>query len=277
MIVKYENFPHRRIAMSATSNKRIHLLYGIVTGAAAILAGICLIAACLDIYVTGVSEGLPQIYTRQIVAEHFAKIAIPVYSCLALVIGGMVLNLALPLEKAKLKPEKNLPLILTRLREKTDLESCEEGLKSSMLRLQQLRKQVVCMAASLLVIGTILFLIYACNGSNWGSNSTPSMVSAMYMMLGCLTVPFLFTVYAASFCHKSTLAEIDLMKQASKQAPRQAASPVQARDCGKAMTILRVAVVAVAVALVILGACNEGTKDILTKAVNICTECVGLG
>lgn len=263
--------------MSATSNKRIHLLYGIVTGAAAILAGICLIAACLDIYVTGVSEGLPQIYTRQIVAEHFAPIALPVYICLALVIGGVLLGCVLPPEEKKLAPEKNLPLILKRLQEKTDLENCEEGLRSNMLRLRQLRKQVVCMAASLLLVGTVLFLIYACNGSNWGSNSTPSMVSAMYMMLGCLTVPLLFTVYTASFCRKSTLAEIDLMKQASKQAPRQAANPVQVRDCGKAMTILQIAVVAVAAALVILGACNEGTKDILTKAVNICTECVGLG
>ena len=47
--------------------------------------------------------------------------------------------------------------------------------------------------------------------------------------------------------------------------------------CKKPVAIARIAILVIAIVLVVLGACNEGTKDILTKAVNICTECVGLG
>lgn len=263
--------------MSKLNSKRIHLLYGIITGAAAILAGICLIAACLDIYYTGVSEGFPQIYTRQIVAESFAKIAIVVYTCLVLVLGGIILNLALPQETKKRKPEKNLPLILQRLQEKTDLSACEEALRSAVADQQKQRKLLVWICAILLGIGSVLFLGYACKGSNWGSNSTPSMVSAIYMMLGCLAVPFAFTVCTVFFCRKSMAAEIELMKQASQQAPRTAEKAPVKEANAKVTTIIRIGLIAAGVLLVILGACNEGTKDILTKAVNICTECVGLG
>ena len=107
--------------MTPETKKRIHTIYGIVLSVVAVFAGICFIAACLNIYRSGLANDATQIYTRQIVAESFSKIAIPVYACLVLVIGGMVLDLALPIEKKKVKPEKNLPLILSRLQEKTDL------------------------------------------------------------------------------------------------------------------------------------------------------------
>ena len=36
-------------------------------------------------------------------------------------------------------------------------------------------------------------------------------------------------------------------------------------------------ILAVAVSILIYGYMNGGTADVLTKAINICTECVGLG
>lgn len=95
--------------MTQETKKRIHAIYGIVLSVVAVLAGICFIAACLNIYRGGAASNATQIYTRQIVGESFAGIAIPVYSCLVLVMGGMVLDLALPIEKKKLKPEKICP------------------------------------------------------------------------------------------------------------------------------------------------------------------------
>ena len=274
---KYEFFPFRRKFMTQETKKRIHLIYGIVLSAVAVLAGICLIAACCNIYYSGVASGASQIYTRQIVAQQFAKIAVPVYACLILVIGGMVLNLALPLEKAKVKPEKNLPLILRKLREKTALDACDAQLRSAIEQQQLLRKNLLLGCAILLCGGLIMFLIYACNGSNWGSNSTPSMVTAMMKMLRALAVPFLFTVYSAYQHRKSLEKEIELMRQASVQAPKAAQKPTVKAGYNRCANILRIAILAIGVLLVVLGACNEGTKDILTKAVNICTECVGLG
>ena len=40
---------------------------------------------------------------------------------------------------------------------------------------------------------------------------------------------------------------------------------------------LRTALYAVALALIIAGVMNGGMRDVLIKAINICTECIGLG
>ena len=40
---------------------------------------------------------------------------------------------------------------------------------------------------------------------------------------------------------------------------------------------LRAALYAVAVVLIVLGVMNGGLRDVLVKAINICTECIGLG
>ncbi len=42
-------------------------------------------------------------------------------------------------------------------------------------------------------------------------------------------------------------------------------------------TILRACIAVSAVILIILGIMNTGAKDCLIKAINICTECIGLG
>lgn len=41
--------------------------------------------------------------------------------------------------------------------------------------------------------------------------------------------------------------------------------------------IARAALYAVALALTVAGVMNGGMRDVLVKAVNICTECIGLG
>lgn len=263
--------------MTQETKKRIHLIYGICLSAVTILAGICFIAACCNIYFTGVANDLPQIYTRAIVAENFAKIAIPVYLCLALVIGSFILHLALPLEKKKLVPEKNLPLILSRLQAKTDLTGCDQALQDHVVSHKKQRHFLCMLCAVLLAIGSVGFLVYTCDGSRWGGNSTPTMISAMYMMIGCLAIPLTFTIYAAYFCRKSILAEIDLMKQANAQAPKKVEKAAPKAQNRFLMPGIQVAILVAGVLLVILGACNGGTVDILSKAVAICTECVGLG
>jgi len=45
----------------------------------------------------------------------------------------------------------------------------------------------------------------------------------------------------------------------------------------KRVPALRIAVGALAVGLIALGAANGGMRDVLVKAINICTECIGLG
>ena len=76
--------------------KRIHLLYSIVLSAMLVITGICLCVACLGIYLSG-----DQPYSREAVASAFQPIAVPVYLCIALVVGGWILDAISPSETKK--------------------------------------------------------------------------------------------------------------------------------------------------------------------------------
>ncbi|MBQ7487252.1 MAG: hypothetical protein IJT77_07145, partial [Clostridia bacterium] len=56
-----------------------------------------------------------------------------------------------------------------------------------------------------------------------------------------------------------------------------APAPKAKTAAGKGKNAARAAILAVAVIFIIAGIHNGGMKDVLIKAINICTECVGLG
>ena len=49
------------------------------------------------------------------------------------------------------------------------------------------------------------------------------------------------------------------------------------RKPGRGPAAARIALLAAAAALIVLGALNGSLNDVLMKAINICTECIGLG
>lgn len=257
--------------MKNDSVRRIRLIYGILLSASAVVAGICLIAACLGIYHSGGS----QIYTPEKVAAAFGPIAGPVYLCLALVIGGFILDFALPSDKKKAKPEKNYAAILNRLMEKRDLENCQSELRQQILAQQKIRKQDAIISYVVLAVCSIGFLLYGANPANFHqSEINGSMVKAVAILLCCLACPFGVALGASFRAKKSLQKEIELVKQIPAGEKKKAVSEKKSIN---GVLIARCVLVCAAVALLIYGFFAGGTADVLTKAVNICTECVGLG
>ena len=46
---------------------------------------------------------------------------------------------------------------------------------------------------------------------------------------------------------------------------------------GRSLGIVRITILCLGVLFIILGVMNGGSRDVLVKAINICTECIGLG
>lgn len=257
--------------MNQNTARRTRLVWGILVSIAALAAGVCLITACLGIYLSGGD----QIYTPEKVAQSFSVIALAVYIFLALMIVGFVLDFFLPLGKNKLKAEKNLAATLERLLSKRDIERCDDTLRTQILAQRKLRRRDKLITVAVLAVCSIIFLCYGCNGANFHqSEINASMTKAVIILLVCMAVPFAFALAAAYRAKKSLQQEIDLVKgipagETVSQAPE--------KDRSKLLVIARWALVAAAVAILIYGFCTGGTADVLTKAKNICTECVGLG
>ena len=250
--------------------KRMRRIFAVLLSVSIVLAGICLMAACYSIYRQGDSP-----YSREMIADTFSYIAVPVYLCLALVILGVLAHPFLPSAQKTLPPEKNLPLILARLQQKADLSQCDEALQAQIFSCRTDRKRNQYAAAITLALCTLIFLFYALDSAHFTlEDVNGSVVRAVLKLLPCIVLPFGIAILAAIQNKKRMAVEIELLRQAPKTQSPAPSVPVAPTN---KLVYVRFVILAVAAGLLLYGACTGGTADVLVKAINICTECVGLG
>ena len=92
-------------------------------------------------------------------------------------------------------------------------------------------------------------------------------------MLPCLAVPFGYGIYASSSNRKSLDRQWELVKRLPSV---KACEDTQNRNEKNRFALL-LGLTLVALLLIVVGRLMDGAADVLTKAINICTECVGLG
>ena len=243
-------------------------IFQIALSISVVAAGLCLMCACAGIYFSGGAEP----YSREAVAAAFSPIAIPVYLCLILVAVGIVWNLISPAPDARVPALKQHTVLLRRAAARADLEACDAALREQILAERSQRKARSQACAALLIICAANFLSYALDSTHFHSSDiNGSMIRAMMRLIPCLAVSIAMCVYTVYARQKSMAAETELLKQCPKKAA--AAEPEKTASCGRVKYVLLVA----GIALLAFGFFTGGTADVLTKAVNICTECIGLG
>lgn len=256
------------------TNKRVHDYYGVVLSTCGIIAGACLIDACIRIYQSGGDNP----FHAASVAAAFRTVAVPVFLFLAVAIGGLILDIFWPAEKQKAAVPKQYDTILQKLHNKLDADKCPEEAAASIKKEQLLRKYLAWITWGVLGVCSIVFLIYGLNIRNFPKGEATAAVSnAMWFFIPCLVIPFAVTVFAAYQNKRSILREIDLVKSAlvtASAAPKAEDAPVSEK---KYMNWVRYGILALAVFLIVFGYFNLGYDEVLTKAVAICRECVGLG
>lgn len=263
------------------TKERVHSHWGIAVTTAAITAGLCLIDACVSIYLSG-----PSPFSRESVAAAFSAIDIPVYICLVLVLGGFVLDIFFPLEKTKLTASKQYETILANLSHKLDMNQCEPGLAKKIKKQRNSRKifrivqtlLVVLCCAVFFLLGAAAVIIYMAVYKTFPEDANMFVVTAMPLFFGCLSVPFVFSIITTYHKTFSMRKEIELIKQAiATGAVSSVSKPILQAKKETVTIIFRYGILAIAVIVLIAGFIFGGTADVLAKAAAICTECVGLG
>ena len=256
--------------MKQEKKKLIHYIYSIVLSVAIVITGLLLMAACMQVYLSGGQ----QIYTPEKVAEAFGRIAVPVYICLGLLVASMVLQLVLWQAPGKAPKIKHPVMQLQRLQSTRDPEKTDEHRKATLKKLRKRSRvlYIFCTAACAICAG--VFLGFALNGNSYApeaAKATASVIALMRVFAPCVTVALgccLLTVYLARSVMEKQIAEL-------KQCPPLPQPKVSGK--GIFVTVTRYAVLGLALCLMVWGLVSGGWQDVLTKAVNICTECVGLG
>lgn len=243
---------------------------------AAAAATLILLAAlvwqCVDIYIKGNASAnldangvhITAVYSADDVAARLRKFILPGAAYVALVVLAEAARRAesAPETRPGLTPENRLRLAKARIAQMPDEAQREE----------RLRRWITLGAAAIVLACAVFCLAFLLDGNNFVSWELETVMGALVRRTAPWTALAFLTICGASIaCGRSARRELALLK-GEKGAPEpqvvKRALPVNAA---------RIALYALAAALVVSGVINGGLKDVLVKAINICTECIGLG
>lgn len=155
--------------------------------------------------------------------------------------------------------------------------------KTDAMRAEERRRRMARGACAGICAGcAVMVARYLVNPANFTSRELELVIGRLLWHIA----PWIFVGFAcAILCEcvrgRSFRREIELAARSPERASFKNAQTDSGASREKrarlAKTAARAAMFALAVALLALGAANGGMRDVLVKAINICTECIGLG
>ena len=234
-------------------------------------------------------------YSVETVSQRFSQIAVPFYLWLAAIVGGGVLSYAFPEEAEMPKTQVDTRALLRRL--KGRLPENDGGMVE-VKRENTLRNVVWGVCAALVVAMTAITVVFLLNGDYVAKFDTEFFASHVEAEKLLKLSPLVFVVLCACagaliYQSYSLKKELALVKNAIAESAKRGEKPAKTEEKRtiwgkiakffaifekeKSVLIMRIAVAAVGVTLLVVGIGFDGMQEVLTKAINICTQCIGLG
>ena len=251
--------------------KKKETLLRLVLTAATMLMLLLLAWQCLDIYLVGNSPAnldenglhIQPVYRAEDVMARLWGRRIWAVGYLALLAAVCVLVPGgIRKDAVAMEPDNRLRLMK---KNRTDLPEAARAEEA-------LRRKIWYGTGVFVAVCAGLSLVFLLNRDNFTSWDLEMVMGRMLIhTLPWIVAAFGAVLAASFFCRRSMEREINLLKGISgTKAPEAAAKPSR-------MGHVRIALYAVAMVLIVLGIHNGGMRDVLIKAINICTECIGLG
>ena len=243
-------------------------IFSIILSIATIISGILLINGCLSIYNSGDHP-----YSREAVETAFSKIDIPIYITLALIVISIVLEFISPLNLVsgvQIDNANKLKLLLKKRR----TDECDSAVASLINKERNFRKITLLAQVFLVFCASVVFITYSVNGNNFDDTDiNGSVIKAVLVMAACFIIPLVYSIVMIFINNASIKREIE----AVKKIPVSSNNAVNVKSHDKIINASKIVIIAAALIIIVYGFIIGGTADVLTKAINICTECIGLG
>lgn len=249
-------------------------IYLIIQAALCVLLVVLLCVSAATIYREGsarkAEHPLEPIYTREIAAEKFAPIAPLFFAAVGLMIAGLVLGIRDEgARKPVGDPELNRDLVVGRVSQPSD----------DMRRARGAQKRWLVIGWAAFAACMLPILIYMVDPAHFPLEDLEGMFYSLIRVLIPWTAVGLGALAVCSSMRKGFVLRETEAAQARLKEERAAGvkpEPKAAPQPGSAVA-LQIALIAVAIGLIVVGTFNGSARDVLYKAINICTECVGLG
>lgn len=249
-------------------------VYLIIQAAVCIVLALLLALAAVNIYREGsarkAERPMESIYTPDAVAEKFAPIAPLFFAGVGLLIAGLVLGVK---DENADKPVKDAEI-------SRDLVAARVAQHSDAMRKEQTaQKRLLWIGWGAFAACMVPIIVYIVNPAHFPEADPEGMFRGLIRVFLPWTAVGLGALAATSVLReKSILRETDAAQARMKEEKAQGIAH-EPKTAGKQSKtgILQAVIVVVAVFLIIAGAFNGSARDVLYKAITICTECVGLG
>ena len=214
---------------------------------------------------------MESVYTPEVVAERFAPIAPLCLAGAGLMIAGLALGVK---DENAEKPVKDAAL-------NRDLLAARVARPSgAMLAERQRQRKLMWLGRGLFVLCMAPIGVYLLNPAHFPEADLEGMFfSLLRVLLPWAAVGLGALSVTAVLTEKSILRETEAARaqlKAEKAAGIVADAPGSAEPSTNT-AIPQAVIIAAAVILIIAGVFNGSARDVLYKAITICTECVGLG
>lgn len=253
-----------------TKSKLYLALQAVVCVALVALLSVSAIGICREGSARKADHPMESVYTPEIVAAKFAPIAPLFFMGVGLLIAGLVLGAK---DESAGKPAKDAEL-------DRDLLAARVAQPSAgMAAERRLQAKLLWCGWSLFALCMVPIFVYLLNPAHFPQTDPEGMFFALLRVFLPWTAVGLGALAVTSILReKSILREAQAARQRLKEekAAGVAAGPKRI-DPPKNTRIPQAIIIIVAVMLIIAGVFNGSARDVLYKAITICTECVGLG
>lgn len=272
--------------MTMTKSEKIRLYYGIFLGVLTAVIGALFIISAADIYFSG-PNGAGKNYTREIVGEKLSNLLIPVCFWIAAIVAGFVLSVVYP-NTNRVSVRRDARDTMKRLSRRMPQEGdpvCYDKYR----RAERTRIAVYIVCAIVCLFSAVVSGIYLFNAAHFpAENLNAEVLKMLANVLPWVAVAFVTCIGVSVYNRISSQKELPLMKRliaSGKGSPLAEPSAFERKKSAvsnflglkQTKLALRLAALALGVTFVIVGIYNGGAGDVLRKAINICTECIGLG
>lgn len=280
--------------MQEKTCKTVRLCYGIALSLMTAVTGALFIWQTLDIYLSGGSRP----FTREVVLERLNRIAPAFWIWVVMVAVGFIIweVFAVSCKRAPLKDDC---YALRRLKKRMPQKVGESGLTSlkAVKRGELINLIVKLCAAALCLAGVAYGIAYLATASNFPKTDVNGeMLNMAAHLAPCVFAALLILCGVTLYLSISAKKQLPHVKQLIASAKSDEKNGVEAvyvtgntavadlYGRWKALSNhkyfilgVRIAIAVFAVTFIILGIVNGNMRAILIKAINICTECIGLG
>lgn len=266
----------RKILMSQKTVKNIRVAIGTTLSVLLIISGILLIISCISIYNIG-----DRPFTPENISSAFSKISIPLYITLGAVLICAIIELILPREEIKHRASPDKRASLARMENRVDYKNCDPILTYKIKTAKKLEQTIKNVAIVLSAVALAFIAYFTLDPRNFTENYNHSVIYIMALILPWL---ILCGGILLAYFHVDDMlltSRIKSVKEAlASEDGNRSPTPEEKKDCKcnkKQVILTRVIVLVIALGLLAVGIFGNGMRDVLDKAINICTECIGLG